>query len=173
MPHFRFLETRARTSKISWFFIAFGLFLVLLGNELSNRTIRAFNTDVGSFLSSIGTFIAVVALLEWLYDSYVKHKFFEEIMATRSLFDCGIVEAFSNSAKVNYSSLIAESNVLTLMFAHSKRFLDTYHDELVQRLRSRKRIIFYCNHPASAACDYYKSCGRDEHLSQGEYRRTH
>jgi hypothetical protein len=165
MRDFGFLETKRRTDAISWFFIAFGLILVLLGDELSGSGVRRFNTDVGSFLSSIGTFIAIVALMQWLYDSYVKRKFFEEvmttIMATRSLFDCGVMEAYPNSAKINYSPFLTESKSLTLLFAHSKRFLDTHHDELVERVKLGKSISFYCNHQQSAACAYYRQCGRD------------
>jgi hypothetical protein len=154
MSKFQFLETRSRTTTISWLFISIGLALVLTGNELSDNGVVLSNVDVGSFISNAGAFIAIVALMQWLYDSFVKRKFFEEIMtsvmATRSLYDSGIVEAFSNSTKADHARLVVESRNLTLLFAHSKRFIDSYYDEFVARTRSGKRTSIYCDHPKNS-----------------------
>jgi hypothetical protein len=104
--------------------------------------------------------------MEWLYDSFVRRLFFEEIIttvtATRSIYDCGILEAFSNSIKANHAKSVLESNTLVMLFAHSKRFIDSYFDEFARRVRSGKKTIIYCNHPKSAAAIYYSSCGRNQ-----------
>ena len=95
---------------------------MITGNELSDANVKLINTDVGILISNIGSFTSIVALMQWLYDTFVRKRIFEEIIETlvssRAIIDSGVVEAYADSTKIEYEELIRTSHRLDLLVAH-------------------------------------------------------
>lgn len=166
MKRFDFLETRYRSIIVSWVLIFCGLIALAVGNEVSARGISWWGVNVGNNIVNIGSLVGIIGLMQWSYDAFARRKFFEEVITsvsgTRAIYDIGIVDAQQTSSEADLKDEIRHSSSLSIMFSHSKRFVDRYHQSFVDRTISGKETTVYLDDKDSNAIRYYISCGRSQ-----------
>ncbi len=152
--------------------IILGLLLIMIGQVVNSVVLKI---DVGSLLANLGSFIAVVGVLNWLYEMFARRKFFQEmyelLTGSHSLFESGLSGYTANSLDVKFRQELAETtNVLTL-FSYNSRFLSDYQNEIQALLSRGGKANFIFLSEQSRTISTMKSLGWESASMTSHYRK--
>ncbi len=124
--------------------VAGGLLLILVGTWLDGKKLEL---HLPNILISVGEFLAVVAVVHFLFDLTMRKELFREVAAATLKYtrvaDSGIRDFRPRSKEVDYRNIFTDSEILIIGQNYSPRIVDDFTDQLKSRTNAKRptRIV--------------------------------
>lgn len=132
MNHFE--KTNCATHIAFLGIVIVGLILIIAGQVVE---IEVLSISIGPLLANMGAFIAVIGIAQWMYDHFLRQKFFTDvsdtILKSQSVRDSGIVHFSKDSTQTNYDDYILKSERAVFCFLYSTRIIKNNFNALRER----------------------------------------
>jgi hypothetical protein len=167
-------NSRCSANRISILMAMMGLLLIIVGQLFLEFSYKGL--EIGAIATSIGVFISTIMFMQFLYDHYIREKYFSEISETiiksNNIRESGIVDFFSDSKDVRYHDLIAQSGEIEIYLHTSSRLVKDYMQEWEERSRRNKKATFCFVNPEGKAAKYLDASGYSLDNSKASLEET-
>ena len=147
--------SKVMDSKGRYVMLAIGLFLILVANTFEWTVLKV---RMDELLANIGGMIAVIGLLQSVFDTAIRHQLVTEIYSSVTkgsrIRESGIVDAVLNSRDVDYRQFLATARRVVIGTHYSPSFFEDYIDQFKQRSRSKQETTILVIKPEGGAAKY-------------------
>lgn len=144
--------------------------IMLLFSDL-DYSIKGF--DVGTALSTVGTFLIIASIISFYFETVSKTAFFNDISdkmsGSVSFRDAALQELFISSKEIRFSEEIKKSKCIKTVYTYSDNFIKVYNEELDSAIKRGAEIEFYFLNKNSKIIEYMIDQGWQRHAIYASY----
>lgn len=139
--------------------IIIGLFLMLIGAKIPHLQLAG--VQLGTFMTNLGLYFAVVASLQWFFDHNSRHHLIKEMteltITNLNVANSGLADFNLNTKKISYEEMLENKSPLVIGFQYSPGFIDAHIVGLTNRAKTGKKTTVLLANPDGEAIQYYYS----------------